>query len=52
MGTSTELGTSSCSRKKRLFLSVHVNDIEMAARHQNVEEIVEKCGSGRTNIIS
>ena len=41
-------------RKQGLFLSVYVDDIRMAGRTQNmahrVEEIVETCGSWRTNI--
>ena len=49
---------NACSfiRKQGLFLSVSVDDFRMAGRTQNmahrVEEIVETCGSWRTNIVS
>ena len=53
MGKSTELGMSFCSPKTRIVLvgirGRHKHGWKTAESGSHVKEIVEKCGSGRTN---
>ena len=42
MRPSTKLGMSGCSSETRLFLSVHVDDIKMAGKKQNMASLWKK----------